>query len=104
VVLAGLVLGAAEVGAVIVLDGLVTSVAALSAVAIEPAAAAHLVAGQQSRERAHERVLAHLGMEPLLALRFRAGEGAGSLLATQMLLTAARTRATMATVDVQTPT
>jgi len=76
----------------------------VSAVAIEPAAAAHLVAGQQSRERAHERVLAHLGMEPLLALRFRAGEGAGSLLATQMLLTAARTRATMATVDVQTPT
>jgi nicotinate-nucleotide--dimethylbenzimidazole phosphoribosyltransferase len=99
VVLAGLVLGAAEAGALVVLDGLVTSVAAVSAVAIEPAAAAHLVAGQRSRERAHEQVLAHLGMEPLLSLRFRSGEGAGALLATQMLLTAARTRAGMATVD-----
>jgi nicotinate-nucleotide--dimethylbenzimidazole phosphoribosyltransferase len=99
VVLAGLVLGVAEAGALVVLDGLVTSVAAVSAVAIEPAAAAHLVAGQQSRERAHEQVLAHLGLEPLLSLRFRSGEGAGALLATQMLLTAARTRAGMATVD-----
>jgi nicotinate-nucleotide--dimethylbenzimidazole phosphoribosyltransferase len=85
--------------ALVVLDGLVTSVAAVSAVAIEPAAAAHLVAGQRSRERAHEQVLAHLGMEPLLSLRFRSGEGAGALLATQMVLTAARTRAGMATVD-----
>jgi nicotinate-nucleotide--dimethylbenzimidazole phosphoribosyltransferase len=99
VVLAGLVLGAAEAGGLVVLDGLVTSVAAVSAVTIEPAAAAHLVAGQRSRERAHEQVLAHLGREPLLALRFRSGEGAGALLATQMLLTAARTRAGMATVD-----
>lgn len=99
VVLAGLVLGAAEAGALVVLDGLVTAVAAVGAVAIEPATAAHLVAGQQSRERAHEQVLVHLGMEPLLTLRFRAGEGAGALLATQMLLTAARTRASMATVD-----
>jgi nicotinate-nucleotide--dimethylbenzimidazole phosphoribosyltransferase len=103
VVLAGLVLGAAEAGALVVLDGLVTSVAAVSAVAIEPAAAAHVVAGQQSRERAHEHVLVHLGMEPLLTLRFRAGEGAGSLLAMQMLLTAARARATMATVEAGTP-
>jgi nicotinate-nucleotide--dimethylbenzimidazole phosphoribosyltransferase len=100
-VLAGLVLGAAEAGALVVLDGLVTSVAAVSAVAIEPAVAAHLVAGQQSRERAHPPVLAHLGMEPLLALRFRSGEGAGALLATQMLLTAARTRAGMATVEAE---
>lgn len=99
VVLAGLVLGAAEAGALVVLDGLVTSVAAVSAVAIEPAAAAHLVAGQRSRERAHEQVLTHLGMEPLLSLRFRSGEGAGALLATQMVLTAARIRASMATVD-----
>ncbi len=99
VVLAGLILGAAEAGAMVVLDGLVTSVAAVGAVAIEPAAAAHLVAGQQSRERAHEQVLGHLGLEPLLTLRFRAGEGAGALLATQMLLTAAGSRGSMATVE-----
>ena len=48
-VLAGVILGVASGGAVVVLDGLATSVAALVAVGLEPAVAAHLIAGQQSR-------------------------------------------------------
>ncbi len=99
VVLAGLVLGAAAAGSLVVLDGLVTAVAAVAAVAIEPAVAFHLVAGQRSREQAHARVLAELGVEPLLALRFRAGEGAGALLAAHMVRTVAQARDTMATVE-----
>ena len=91
-VLAGAVLGAAEGGAVVVLDGLATSVAALLAVRLEPGAAAYLVAGQRSRERAHEAVLDHLGLEPLLDLRLRAGEGVGAALATGLLLAGLRTR------------
>jgi nicotinate-nucleotide--dimethylbenzimidazole phosphoribosyltransferase len=90
--LAGLVLGAATDSALVVLDGLATTVAAACAIALEPAAAAHLVAGQRSRERAHERVLTDLGLEPLLTIRLRAGEGVGALLASQMLLTAAVAR------------
>ncbi|MCW2868046.1 MAG: cob(II)yrinic acid a,c-diamide reductase [Marmoricola sp.] len=85
-VLTGAVLGAASVSAVCVLDGLATSVAALVAVALEPAAAAYLVAGQRSRERGHTRVLEHLGLEPLLDLRLRAGEGVGAALACGLLL------------------
>lgn len=85
-VLTGLVLGAASSGAVSVLDGLATSVAALAAVRIEPGAAAYLVAGQRSRERAHPAVLEHLGLEPLLDLRLRAGEGVGAALASAMLV------------------
>ncbi len=85
-VLTGVVLGAAEVGTVTVLDGLATSVAALLAVKIEPAVADHLVAGQRSRERAHGRVLTDLGCEPLLDLRIRSGEGVGAALATGLLL------------------
>ncbi len=84
-VMAGLVLGVAEVGGVAVLDGLVTSVAALCAVRLEPAVAAHLVAGQRSRERAHGPVLAELGLEPILYLRLRAGEGVGAVLASRLL-------------------
>jgi nicotinate-nucleotide--dimethylbenzimidazole phosphoribosyltransferase len=76
-VLNGVTLGAAAAGAAVVLDGLATSVAALLAVQHEPAVTAHLVAGQQSREQAHADVLAQLGLEPLLDLRIRAGEGAG---------------------------
>ncbi len=57
VVLAGVVLGAAQNGRAVVIDGLATSVAALCAVRLEPGAAAHLVAGQRSRETAHGAVL-----------------------------------------------
>ncbi len=85
-VLAGAVLGAAEGGAVTVLDGLATSVAAVVATRLEPGVAAYLVAGQRSRERVHARVLEHLGLEPLLDLRLRAGEGVGAALASGMLL------------------
>jgi nicotinate-nucleotide--dimethylbenzimidazole phosphoribosyltransferase len=85
-VLTGVVLGATAARTVVVLDGLATSVAALLAAAIEPATAEHLVAGQRSRERAHGRVLVDLGLEPLLDLRIRAGEGVGASLATGLLL------------------
>jgi nicotinate-nucleotide--dimethylbenzimidazole phosphoribosyltransferase len=85
VVMAGVVLGAAEGGKAIVLDGLATSVAALVAVRLEPGLAAYLVAGQRSRERAHAAVLEQLGLEPLLDLRMRAGEGAGAVLSCQLL-------------------
>jgi nicotinate-nucleotide--dimethylbenzimidazole phosphoribosyltransferase len=91
--LSGVVLGAVEAGSLVVLDGLVTGAAALVAVALEPAAAAHLVAGQESREQAHRVLNDYLGLEPLLALRLRAGEGVGALLAVQLLQTAAGVRA-----------
>ncbi|GAA5019134.1 hypothetical protein GCM10023258_06500 [Terrabacter aeriphilus] len=91
-VLAGVVLGVAEGGGVVVLDGLATSVAALAAVRLEPGCAAHLVAGQRSRERAHADVLRELGLEALLDLRIRAGEGVGAALATGLLKDAMRLR------------
>lgn len=90
--LVGVVLGAAEVRSLVVLDGLLTSVAALVATALEPAAAACLVAGQRSRERAHPLVLQHLGLEPLLDLRLRAGEGAGACFAAGLLLAGLQVR------------
>jgi nicotinate-nucleotide--dimethylbenzimidazole phosphoribosyltransferase len=90
--LAGVAIGAAAAGAPIVLDGLATSVAALYAVGEEPAVAAHLIAGQRSRERAHQLVLTHLGCEPLLDLRIRSGEGAGAAFAAGLLLNALAVR------------
>jgi nicotinate-nucleotide--dimethylbenzimidazole phosphoribosyltransferase len=91
--LSGVVLGAASMRTPVVLDGLATSVAALVATRIEPATQAYLIAGQVSRERAHEIVLRHLGLEPLLQLRLRAGEGVGGCLAASLLLQTLRTRA-----------
>ena len=102
-VLAGVVLGAASVGAVVVLDGLATSVAALVATRVEPAAAANLVAGQRSRELGHRLVLVELGCEPLLDLRIRAGEGVGACLAAGMLRQAMTVRATTARTATRPP-
>ncbi|MEO3788334.1 5,6-dimethylbenzimidazole synthase [Actinocorallia sp. B10E7] len=94
--LTGVVLGAAEHRGVVVLDGLATSVAALAAVRMSAGVAAHLVAGQRSRERGHALVLRSLGLEPLLDLRLRAGEGAGACLAAGMVLDGLRIRREMA--------
>jgi nicotinate-nucleotide--dimethylbenzimidazole phosphoribosyltransferase len=91
--LCGVTLGAAEGGAPVVLDGLATSVAALCATRLEPGLSAYLVAGQRSRETAHQAVLTALGLEPLLDLRFRAGEGAGACLAASVVLHGLRIRA-----------
>ena len=91
-VLAGVTLGAAGAGAAVVLDGLATSVAAVVAVRLEPAAAAALVGGHRSRETAHAAVLGALGLEPLLDLRIRAGEGVGACLAAGLLADAIAVR------------
>jgi nicotinate-nucleotide--dimethylbenzimidazole phosphoribosyltransferase len=97
-VLAGVVLGVAASGGIVVLDGMATGVAALLAVELEPAVAAHLVAGQRSREAGHPVVLGALGLEPILDLRLRAGEGAGAALAITVLRSALRVRAEAARV------
>ena len=92
VVLTGVLLGVANRGGAVVLDGFATALAGLCAVRLEPGVAAHLIAGQRSRERGHARVLDELGLEPLLDLRLRAGEGVGAVFATQLLMAALRTR------------
>lgn len=58
-----------------------------------------LVAGQRSREQAHRAVLNDLGLEPLLQLRLRSGEGVGACLGAQLLLTALRARKATARVS-----
>jgi nicotinate-nucleotide--dimethylbenzimidazole phosphoribosyltransferase len=91
-------LGTAAGGGVVVLDGMATCVAALVATELEPAVAAHLIAGQRSREAGHPAVLAALGLEPILDLRLRAGEGAGAALAVTVLRTGLLIRAEAAPV------
>jgi nicotinate-nucleotide--dimethylbenzimidazole phosphoribosyltransferase len=83
--LAGSCLGAADAGGLVILDGLLTSTSALLAVRHQPAVQDHLIAGQCSAEPAHRHVLDALGLEPLLDLRLRAGEGVGAVLALSLL-------------------
>jgi len=95
-VLAGVCLGAAEAGSPLILDGLATSVAALIATKFSPGLHGWLVASQASREQVHQIVLAELGLEALMELRMRAGEGVGACFGAQMILTGLQVRRTAA--------
>jgi nicotinate-nucleotide--dimethylbenzimidazole phosphoribosyltransferase len=97
--LAGACLGAAAAGGLVILDGLLTSTSALLAVRHRPEVQDHLIAGHLSAEPAHQRVLDALGLEPLLDLRLRAGEGVGAVLALSLLGHAQQARRRTATTD-----
>jgi nicotinate-nucleotide--dimethylbenzimidazole phosphoribosyltransferase len=95
--LAGLTLGCARRRIVVLLDGFITGAAALAAVRLEPSAAHVLIAAHRSPEPGHALVLAALGLEPLLDLELRLGEGSGAALALPLLRAAVAILAEMAT-------
>jgi nicotinate-nucleotide--dimethylbenzimidazole phosphoribosyltransferase len=97
--LAGVVLGAAERHLVVLLDGFITGVAALAAERIEPGTSASLVAAHRSPEPGHAFVLDALGLEPLLDLGLRLGEGSGAALALPVVDAALAILAEMATFE-----
>ena len=79
--LAGVVLGCAASQVPVMLDGFITGAAALAAVQLVPQAAGYLIASHQSAEAGHRFVLEALGLQPLLDLALRLGEGTGAALA-----------------------
>jgi nicotinate-nucleotide--dimethylbenzimidazole phosphoribosyltransferase len=98
-VLAGVALGAAADGAVVVLDGFITGAAALVATRIEPALGGYLVASHRSPEPGHASVLHALDLEPLLDLGLRLGEATGAALALPLLAAARAILVEMATFE-----
>jgi nicotinate-nucleotide--dimethylbenzimidazole phosphoribosyltransferase len=97
--LAGAILSGAESRVPVVLDGFITGAAALVAAAIAPAATARLIASHRSSEPGHRIVLQRLGLEPLLDLDLRLGEGSGAALALPLIRAATAILAEMATFD-----
>jgi nicotinate-nucleotide--dimethylbenzimidazole phosphoribosyltransferase len=83
----------------VILDGFAVGVCALIAVALRPAAREWLFAGHRSAEPAHALVLRELGLEPLLDLRLRLGEGSGAALALPLIESAGRLHREMATFE-----
>jgi nicotinate-nucleotide--dimethylbenzimidazole phosphoribosyltransferase len=84
-VLCGLALGAGEQGLAYVCDGLIATAAAAMAVAIEPDLRFRLLAGHRSPEPGHGALLDWLGLEPVLDLGMRLGEGSGATAALAVL-------------------
>jgi nicotinate-nucleotide--dimethylbenzimidazole phosphoribosyltransferase len=95
--LAGAILRAAAARVPVLLDGYVVGAAALAAVALAPAARSCLLAAHRSPEPGHGPVLAALGLEPLLDLGMRLGEGSGAALALPLVAAALAAHAGMAT-------
>jgi nicotinate-nucleotide--dimethylbenzimidazole phosphoribosyltransferase len=81
----------------VLLDGLVVGAAALVAERLAPGASAWWLAGHRSVEPAHTLLLDHLGLDPLLDLGMRLGEGSGALAALPLVTMAGRVLAEMAT-------
>jgi nicotinate-nucleotide--dimethylbenzimidazole phosphoribosyltransferase len=97
--LAGCCLGAAARRIPIVMDGYISSAAALIAVRLCPAVSDFLIASHRSVEPGHRLLLEHLGREPLLDLQIRLGEGSGAALAIPIVMAAARILDEMATFE-----
>ncbi|HSI51414.1 MAG TPA: nicotinate-nucleotide--dimethylbenzimidazole phosphoribosyltransferase [Ideonella sp.] len=83
--MAGAMLGAAQAGMVLLIDGFIASSALLVAARLAPAITDYAVFAHQSAEAGHQAMLAALGAQPLLALDLRLGEGSGAALAFPLL-------------------
>ncbi|MFN3986150.1 MAG: nicotinate-nucleotide--dimethylbenzimidazole phosphoribosyltransferase [Rhodocyclaceae bacterium] len=79
--MAGAMLGAAEKRMVVLVDGFIVTSALLAAHALAPTVLDYCVFAHRSQEPGHTVQLAHLGVEPLMALDLRLGEGTGAALA-----------------------
>ena len=95
--MAGAMLAAAARGWAVIVDGYIAGAAALVALALEPRLADFLIWSHRSAEPGAKRILAHLGMEPVLDLNLRLGEGTGAALAVPILRSACAVAREMAT-------
>lgn len=93
----GMVLAAARSRIPLMIDGFISTAAAALAVALEPRISGYLIAGHRSKEPGHRLLLQHLGLNPILDLEMRLGEGSGAVLAMPILESAVALYLQMAT-------
>lgn len=93
----GIVLGAAARRIAVVIDGFIATAAAAVAFLMFPASRDYMIAGHASQEPGHRYLLDYLGLEPLLRLNMRLGEGSGAVLAFSVIEAAVRAYNEMAT-------
>ncbi|MDP3617723.1 MAG: nicotinate-nucleotide--dimethylbenzimidazole phosphoribosyltransferase, partial [Rhodoferax sp.] len=84
----GALMQAAHERRVVVVDGFIATSAVLVAHALQPLVLQRCVFAHRSGERGHEFMLQHLGVQALLDLGLRLGEGSGAALAWPLLQSA----------------
>ncbi|MGG7565276.1 nicotinate-nucleotide--dimethylbenzimidazole phosphoribosyltransferase [Rhodovulum sp. DZ06] len=97
--MAGAVIGGAAGGCAVVVDGYISTAAALAALRARPEAAEHVIFAHRSHEPGHRLMLEALEARPLLDLDLRLGEGTGALLALPLLRAACDMLRDMATFE-----
>ena len=95
--IAGLILGAAANRCPVLIDGFISTAGAMIAVTLAPQVQPYLIAAHLSDERGHRAMLNWLGLDPLLDLNMRLGEGTGAALAMSLADAACKLLSEMAT-------
>ena len=97
--MAGAMIGAAEAGRVVLVDGFIAGAAAACALDLEPDCRGAMVFCHRSAEAGHAALLEAMEAEPLLDLALRLGEGTGALLAFPLVRAAAAMLREMASFE-----
>jgi len=97
--LAGVIIGAAGRRMPVVLDGFITTAAALIAITLAPAVKPFLIASHESAEPGHRIALDYLGLDPLLSLNMCLGEGTGAALGMSLVEASTRILSDMKTFE-----
>ncbi len=97
--LAGAYAACAQMGKPVLVDGFISSAAALAAERIRPGARAWFLFAHASAEPGHAHLLAALDARPLLDLGMRLGEGSGAAVAVPLLQLACALHNGMATFE-----
>lgn len=95
--MAGAILEARLLRIPVLLDGFICCAAIAPLAAASPEFTEHCLAGHCSSEAGHVRLLAALGLDPLIQLNMRLGEGTGAAIATQIVRAALAAHNGMAT-------
>jgi len=95
--LTGVILGAAAKKIPVVIDGFISGAAALIAYCLEPKVKDYLIAAHCSAEKGHKVILDFIGLEPILDLNLKLGEGTGACLGINIVEAGARILTEMAT-------
>lgn len=97
--LTGVILAAARNRVPVLIDGFISTSAALIAFLLQPLSAQYMLAAHLSEERGHKKMLDILGKKPILNLGLRLGEGTGAALAMHIVEASLRVLNEMATFE-----
>lgn len=97
--LVGVILGAAKNRCPVVVDGYISSAAALVASRLAPLSASYMLASHLSQEQGHAKMLETVGLSAMLQMDMRLGEGTGAVLAFNLIEAAGKIMREMATFE-----